>query len=182
MSELSRRAARKSSIATVAARSGRPAGIRCRTASVPAATSTLASCVWNTSACGVASGRRLHGSTKFPEPATTPFTTSGTSPILVVRVDEKTVKAYYNACPHRGTALARGRGRFRVAGSCAPSTAGAGISPARISSCWSGRNSATVSCATATWLSRRSRSPYLRASYSSTWIRTRSRSMISLRP
>ena len=33
----------------------------------------------------------------------------GDQSILVVRVDEKTVKAYYNACPHRGTALEIGR-------------------------------------------------------------------------
>lgn len=30
----------------------------------------------------------------------------GHQSIMVVRVDETTVKAYYNACPHRGTALA----------------------------------------------------------------------------
>jgi len=31
---------------------------------------------------------------------------------LVVRVDSDTVKAYYNACPHRGTALGKGTGTF----------------------------------------------------------------------
>jgi phenylpropionate dioxygenase-like ring-hydroxylating dioxygenase large terminal subunit len=32
--------------------------------------------------------------------------------IVVVRVDEHTVKAYHNVCPHRATALAVGSGRF----------------------------------------------------------------------
>jgi len=32
--------------------------------------------------------------------------------VLLVRIDEKTVKAYHNACPHRGTALADGCGKF----------------------------------------------------------------------
>lgn len=36
----------------------------------------------------------------------------GDQSILVVRVDESTVKAYYNACPHRGTALGKGAGTF----------------------------------------------------------------------
>ena len=36
----------------------------------------------------------------------------GDQSILLVRVDAGTVKAYYNACPHRGTALAEGCGHF----------------------------------------------------------------------
>ncbi len=32
--------------------------------------------------------------------------------VVVVRVDEDTIKAYYNSCPHRGTALADGTGTF----------------------------------------------------------------------
>jgi phenylpropionate dioxygenase-like ring-hydroxylating dioxygenase large terminal subunit len=36
----------------------------------------------------------------------------GNQSILVVRADESTVKAYFNACPHRGTALGRGTGTF----------------------------------------------------------------------
>jgi phenylpropionate dioxygenase-like ring-hydroxylating dioxygenase large terminal subunit len=32
--------------------------------------------------------------------------------VLIVRVDEKTVKAYHNVCPHRGTALGEGSGTF----------------------------------------------------------------------
>ena len=39
----------------------------------------------------------------------------GDQSVVVVRVDESTVKAYHNVCPHRGTALAQGTGRF---GSC----------------------------------------------------------------
>jgi phenylpropionate dioxygenase-like ring-hydroxylating dioxygenase large terminal subunit len=39
----------------------------------------------------------------------------GDQSVVVVRVDQTTVKAYHNACPHRGTALAQGSGRF---GSC----------------------------------------------------------------
>jgi phenylpropionate dioxygenase-like ring-hydroxylating dioxygenase large terminal subunit len=36
----------------------------------------------------------------------------GDQAVIVVRVDASTVKAYHNACPHRGTALAAGCGRF----------------------------------------------------------------------
>ena len=36
----------------------------------------------------------------------------GDQSILLVRIDASTVKAYYNACPHRGTALAEGCGHF----------------------------------------------------------------------
>src|SRR5579871_5990362 len=32
--------------------------------------------------------------------------------ILLVRTEEGHVKAYHNVCPHRGTALGRGAGRF----------------------------------------------------------------------
>jgi phenylpropionate dioxygenase-like ring-hydroxylating dioxygenase large terminal subunit len=34
--------------------------------------------------------------------------------IVVVRVDEDTIKAYHNVCPHRATALAAGAGRFQL--------------------------------------------------------------------
>jgi len=34
--------------------------------------------------------------------------------IMVVRVDDETVKAFHNVCPHRATMLARGSGRFQV--------------------------------------------------------------------
>lgn len=34
--------------------------------------------------------------------------------VVVVRVDEQTVKAYHNVCPHRATALATGSGRFQL--------------------------------------------------------------------
>ena len=36
----------------------------------------------------------------------------GDQSVLVVRVDESTVKAYHNVCPHRGTALGEGCGKF----------------------------------------------------------------------
>jgi len=36
----------------------------------------------------------------------------GKQSILLVRVDESTVKAYHNFCPHRGTALGEGCGKF----------------------------------------------------------------------
>jgi phenylpropionate dioxygenase-like ring-hydroxylating dioxygenase large terminal subunit len=50
-------------------------------------------------------------------PGTGDYTTYeiGDQSVVVVRVDESTIKAYYNVCPHRGTALAQGAGRF---GSC----------------------------------------------------------------
>ncbi|MBU3992840.1 MAG: Rieske 2Fe-2S domain-containing protein [Alphaproteobacteria bacterium] len=34
--------------------------------------------------------------------------------VVVVRVDQDTVKAYHNVCPHRATALATGSGRFQL--------------------------------------------------------------------
>ncbi len=37
----------------------------------------------------------------------------GDQSILLVRVDESTVKAYYNFCPHRGTTLGDGCGHFK---------------------------------------------------------------------
>jgi nitrite reductase/ring-hydroxylating ferredoxin subunit len=36
----------------------------------------------------------------------------GDQAIVLVRVDASTIKAYHNACPHRGTALAQGSGHF----------------------------------------------------------------------
>jgi nitrite reductase/ring-hydroxylating ferredoxin subunit len=39
----------------------------------------------------------------------------GDQSVLLVRVDPSTVKAYYNVCPHRGTALAEGCGAFHDA-------------------------------------------------------------------
>jgi phenylpropionate dioxygenase-like ring-hydroxylating dioxygenase large terminal subunit len=36
----------------------------------------------------------------------------GDQSVLLVRSDQATVKAYYNACPHRGSALAQGSGSF----------------------------------------------------------------------
>ena len=47
-------------------------------------------------------------------PETGDFTTYdiGDQSIMLVRVDAETVKAYHNACPHRGTALSLGCGSF----------------------------------------------------------------------
>jgi len=39
----------------------------------------------------------------------------GDQSVVIVRVDQTSIKAYHNVCPHRGTALAQGTGRF---GSC----------------------------------------------------------------
>lgn len=39
----------------------------------------------------------------------------GDQSVLLVRVDEATVKAYHNVCPHRGTALGEGCGKFENA-------------------------------------------------------------------
>jgi phenylpropionate dioxygenase-like ring-hydroxylating dioxygenase large terminal subunit len=36
----------------------------------------------------------------------------GDQAVLVVRVDQSTIKAYHNVCPHRGTALGEGCGKF----------------------------------------------------------------------
>ena len=49
---------------------------------------------------------------EIPEPGDYTAYEIGDQAVIVVRVDEKTVKAYHNACPHRGTALAAGCGRF----------------------------------------------------------------------
>jgi phenylpropionate dioxygenase-like ring-hydroxylating dioxygenase large terminal subunit len=47
-------------------------------------------------------------------PETGDYTTYeiGDQSVVIVRVDESTIKAYHNVCPHRGTALASGAGRF----------------------------------------------------------------------
>ena len=47
-------------------------------------------------------------------PETGDYTTYeiGDQSVVIVRVDQTTIKAYHNVCPHRGTALAQGSGRF----------------------------------------------------------------------
>jgi phenylpropionate dioxygenase-like ring-hydroxylating dioxygenase large terminal subunit len=52
---------------------------------------------------------------EIPEPGDYTTYEIGDQSVVVVRVDETTIKAYHNVCPHRGTALAQGSGRF---GSC----------------------------------------------------------------
>jgi len=48
-------------------------------------------------------------------PEVNDFTTYeiGDQSVFLVRVDDDTVKAYHNVCPHRGTALAEGAGHFQ---------------------------------------------------------------------
>lgn len=53
--------------------------------------------------------------------------------VIVARVDNHTVRAYHNACRHRGVKLVEGNGIG--APSCARSTAGAGASTATTRSC-----------------------------------------------
>lgn len=49
---------------------------------------------------------------EVPEPGDYTVYEIGSESVIVVRVDENTVKAFNNACPHRGTALAQGCGHF----------------------------------------------------------------------
>ena len=49
---------------------------------------------------------------EIPEPGDYTVYDIGDQSILLVRVDSSSIKAYYNSCPHRGTALAQGTGHF----------------------------------------------------------------------
>jgi phenylpropionate dioxygenase-like ring-hydroxylating dioxygenase large terminal subunit len=49
---------------------------------------------------------------EVPEPGDYTVYEIGDESVIIVRVDEDTVKAFNNACPHRGTALAEGCGTF----------------------------------------------------------------------
>jgi phenylpropionate dioxygenase-like ring-hydroxylating dioxygenase large terminal subunit len=49
---------------------------------------------------------------EIPEPGDFTVYDIGDQSVLVVRSDSSTVKAYHNACPHRGTALGVGCGKF----------------------------------------------------------------------
>jgi phenylpropionate dioxygenase-like ring-hydroxylating dioxygenase large terminal subunit len=49
---------------------------------------------------------------EVPEPGDYTTYEIGDQSIVVVRVDQNTIKSYYNVCPHRGTAIASGCGRF----------------------------------------------------------------------
>ncbi len=49
---------------------------------------------------------------EVPEPGDFTVYDIGHQSVLIVRVDADTVKAYHNACPHRGTALAECSGKF----------------------------------------------------------------------
>ena len=48
-----------------------------------------------------------------PEPGDYTVYDIGERSVLVVRVDADTIKAYHNVCPHRGTALGLGCGKFQ---------------------------------------------------------------------
>jgi nitrite reductase/ring-hydroxylating ferredoxin subunit len=50
---------------------------------------------------------------EIPEPGDYTTYDIGDQSVMLVRVDASTVKAYHNACPHRGTALSQGCGHFR---------------------------------------------------------------------
>ena len=49
---------------------------------------------------------------EIPQPGDYTVYTVGDQSVMLVRVDDATVKAYHNFCPHRGTALAQGCGSF----------------------------------------------------------------------
>jgi len=49
---------------------------------------------------------------EIPEPGDYTVYDIGDQSVVLVRIDPSTVKAYHNACPHRGTALAQGAGTF----------------------------------------------------------------------
>lgn len=49
---------------------------------------------------------------EIPEPGDYAVYDIGHESVIIVRVDDDTVRAYNNACPHRGTALAEGCGTF----------------------------------------------------------------------
>lgn len=50
---------------------------------------------------------------EVPEPGDQTVYDIGDQSVLIVRVDADTIKAYHNACPHRGTALSEGCGHFK---------------------------------------------------------------------
>jgi phenylpropionate dioxygenase-like ring-hydroxylating dioxygenase large terminal subunit len=49
---------------------------------------------------------------EIPQPGDHTVYEIGNQSVLLVRVDADTIKAFHNACPHRGTALAEGPGSF----------------------------------------------------------------------
>jgi len=50
---------------------------------------------------------------EIPEPNDYTTYEIGDQSVLVVRVDQNTIKAYHNVCPHRGTTLGEGCGTFK---------------------------------------------------------------------
>ena len=67
----------------------------------------------STTSSGARFGRWRRGSMRFRSRATTRFTTSAISRCCSCRVEQTTVKAYHNVCPHRGTALGEGSRHVR---------------------------------------------------------------------
>ena len=49
---------------------------------------------------------------EIPQPGDYTTYEIGDQSIVLVRIDQVTVKAYHNVCPHRGTSLAEGSGKF----------------------------------------------------------------------
>ncbi len=49
---------------------------------------------------------------EIPQPSNYTVYEIGHQSVIILRVDNNTIKAYYNACPHRGTALAECAGSF----------------------------------------------------------------------
>ena len=89
---------------------------------------------------------------EIPEPGDYTTYDIGDQSVLLVRVDESTVKAYHNFCPHRGTSLAEGSRQVREAARImCPFHGWRWDSAATISSCSSVRSFATASCAIAMW-------------------------------
>ena len=67
--------------------------------------------------------------------------TIGDQSILIVRSDHKEIRAYFNACPHRGTRLASGVGASPRPRSGVDITGGVGASMVRSQRSWTATNS-----------------------------------------
>ena len=99
VTDVGRQALRVPYAVTVPDRILRQSGIRTRI-SMP----------WSASCCGPGCGRWLVVLEEIPDPGD--FVEYGIldKSIIVVRVDSSTVRAYYNACRHRGVQLVKDRG------------------------------------------------------------------------
>ena len=81
--------------------------------SPPSGTSTRSSPNSSEPDCGPTCGRWPAGSKRSPAPGDYVEYTICDQSILLVRVDDWTIRAYFNACRHRATELAKGTGTFR---------------------------------------------------------------------